>query len=95
MSLGSFEYTKCFGVRTAIDGNEKPLDLNAIIYLASCTKLMTTIAALQCVERGLITLTEDVSRIVPELGDVEILARGDASDGPPILQKRTQIITLE
>lgn len=34
---------------------------------------MTSIAALQCVERGLITLDEDVSPILHELKNVQIL----------------------
>ena len=56
---------------------------------------MTTIAALQCVERGLVTLTEDVSRVVPELANVEILTGFEDSSGAPILQKRTKPVTLE
>jgi CubicO group peptidase (beta-lactamase class C family) len=49
------------------------MDLNATFIMASCTKLMTTIAALQCVERGQIALDDAVSSVLPELKDPEIL----------------------
>ena len=62
--------------------------------MASCTKLLTTIAVLQCVERGLIGLDDDVARILPELAELEILTGMDSSTGIPILKKRTKAITL-
>ena len=92
---GKFKYEKTFGIRTTIDGHERPLETDAILFLASCTKLMTTIAALQCVERGLITMTEDISRVAPELASVKVLTGFDESTGAPHLQKRTEAITLE
>jgi CubicO group peptidase (beta-lactamase class C family) len=42
--------------------------------MASCTKLLTTIAALQCVERGLVSLDEPVYTILPELSALPIIS---------------------
>ncbi|KAI1106797.1 beta-lactamase/transpeptidase-like protein [Jackrogersella minutella] len=57
------------------------------------TKLVTSVAALQLVERGLITLDEDVSPLLPSLARLEILT-GFAEDGTPITRKRRNPITL-
>jgi CubicO group peptidase (beta-lactamase class C family) len=42
--------------------------------MASCTKLLATIAALQCVERGFVSLDEPVYTIVPELATLPIIS---------------------
>jgi CubicO group peptidase (beta-lactamase class C family) len=41
--------------------------------MASCTKLITSIALLQCVEKGLIGLDEPLTKILPELDGKEVL----------------------
>lgn len=71
-----------------------PLEVDATFGIASCTKLMTTVAALQCVERGLITLDEDVTRVLPELGKVDILTGLDQRTKRPIFVKRRNQLTL-
>jgi CubicO group peptidase (beta-lactamase class C family) len=71
--------------------------LDATMWLASCTKLMGTIAAMQCVERGQLKLDEDISTILPELGELQILKgfeEGPDGKDTPILVKNTKAITL-
>ena len=60
--------------------------------IASSTKLVTSVAAMQCVERGLIGLEDDVSVLLPELKDVQIFA--GIEDGKPVLKKAKNMITL-
>jgi hypothetical protein len=55
---------------------------------------MTTVAALQCVERGLLHLDEDVTRILPELRSIDILTGFDPKTDRPILVKRRNTLTL-
>src|SRR5690606_27398195 len=55
------------------------VDPNATFWIASCTKLIGTIAALQCVERGQITLDEPVGRVLHELANPEVINK--APDG--------------
>ena len=65
--------------------------------MASCTKLMTTVAALQCVERGLLRLDTDITDVLPELKDIDILVKmvDDGSGGKkPVLKKSKGKITL-
>ena len=62
--------------------------------IASCTKLMTSIAAMKCVERGLVSLDADVAEILPELSAQGILTGFDDATGEPIITKRQNAITL-
>jgi len=64
------------------------------MWLASCTKLMTTVAALQCVERGQFGLDDDVTPILYELKGRNILSRFEEGSGKPILIPNTNAMTL-
>jgi CubicO group peptidase (beta-lactamase class C family) len=50
------------------EGSTRPFQLDMVCAIASMTKLMTAVAALQCVEAGLITLDEDVAKYCLVLG---------------------------
>ncbi|KAF7977496.1 hypothetical protein HWV62_3460 [Athelia sp. TMB] len=91
---GTLNYAKAFGM-TGVSPDAKPLTLDSTMWIASCTKLLTTIAALQCVERGLFSLdsSEDIARLCPELAAPEILTGLDA-EGNPILVPAKNRITL-
>ncbi|XMA07261.1 hypothetical protein WAI453_000052 [Rhynchosporium graminicola] len=82
---GTFKYQKAFGPKNAAGGK---VDLNTTFIMASCTKLMTSIAAMQCVERGLISLDEDISRVLPELKDGQILK--EAEPGKEIVYQKPE-----
>ncbi|EKV19089.1 Transesterase (LovD), putative [Penicillium digitatum] len=75
-------------------GEKQPQQLDDVLYLASATKLITTIAALQCVEDGLLTLDGDLSSITPELATRHVLT-GFAEDGSPQLDSPARPITLK
>jgi CubicO group peptidase (beta-lactamase class C family) len=72
----------------------KPLDLEATFWIASCTKLITSICALQQVEQGKVTLDEDVTHIVPELKDLPIITADGSSPDGYTSKPRTKPITL-
>lgn len=55
---------------------------------------MTSIAALQCVERGQIGLDDDVSDILAELREAQILTGFDEGTEKPILKNARETITL-
>lgn len=91
---GDFTYTKAFGFK-ALDQDPKPaITEDAVMFVASLTKLVTSIAVLQCVERGLIKLDDDVAGYLPELAALEILTGFDPETNEPILKKRERTITL-
>lgn len=94
VSIGSFNYTKAFGSFSLEEGkNDRPMILDAVVALASATKILTSIAALQCLEKGLVGLDDDVGGILPELNAQSILTGFD-NDGKPLLVKRQNPITL-
>lgn len=66
---------------------------DTVFAIASMTKLMTTIAALQLVERKAIDLDDDVTPILPVLAKQHVL-RSFSPDGVPITEKRKLPITL-
>lgn len=77
------------------DGDaSRPLELDAIYWIASCTKLMIAIAVLQCVERGKFTLDEDVTRLLPERKDIQVRTCFGNGTGSPVFAKAKNKITI-
>ena len=85
-------WTKSFGAVSIEEGAADMKD-DTLMWIASCTKLMTAVAVMQCVEKGLFTLDEDISRILPEWKSPDILTGFEEKTGEPILRKATKVIT--
>lgn len=68
-------------------------DVNAVHYLASSTKLVTTIAVLQCTEKGLLHLDADISPVLPEFAGAKILT-GFTKTDQPIFTPASKPVTL-
>ncbi|OAQ69788.1 transesterase (LovD) [Pochonia chlamydosporia 170] len=92
---GNFVYNKALGERTLLSGEKRPQQLDDVLFLASATKLIASIASLQCVEDGLLTLDGDLSTIAPELGAKQVLKGFSEDDETPILEPAERPITLE
>ena len=90
--VGDYIYKKASGYTTLLP-NATPIDFHNTFVMASCTKLITTIAALQCVERGLITLDEPLDPHLPELAKQEII-EFDETTGTFSCKARRESITL-
>lgn len=84
-------YEAGYGVRVA--GSPAPMEADTIVWLASMTKLVTTIAAMQLVETGALALDVPIAGLLPELAGPDVLA-GFAADGSPILRPARGLITL-
>jgi CubicO group peptidase (beta-lactamase class C family) len=74
------EYNSTIGHRFLLSGEKRPHQLDDVIFLASGTKIIAAIAALQCVEDGLLTLDGDLSGIAPELAAMQVIT-GISEDG--------------
>lgn len=61
--------------------------------LASCTKLLTTICVLQLIEKGELSLDQDIESYVPALAEQQIIV-GLSATGEPKLVRRTAPLTL-
>ena len=72
----------------------EPMLTSTAGWLASMTKIMTCVAAMQVVERGLVDLDDDVGLIVPELGNRDVLCAFDETTGVASWREPTKKITL-
>jgi CubicO group peptidase (beta-lactamase class C family) len=89
---GTFEYTQAFGVSSL--KSPKPMELSTVLEIHSCTKLMTAVAVLQCVERGQLDLDADVSSIIPEVGSYGVITGFDERKGEAVLVPTERAVTL-
>jgi CubicO group peptidase (beta-lactamase class C family) len=87
---GTF-YQGAFGSRGLADGT--PMTLDTVFRIASMTKAVTGVAAMQCVERGQLALDQPAGEIMPELADPQVLDGFD-TDGKPRLRPARRKITL-
>lgn len=85
---GSFHYAKSFGEQ--IDNTAGTDDMH---WLASATKFITTIAVMQCVERGQLNLNDDIAKVLPEFKDPQILTGFNEKD-EAIFKPATKTVTL-
>ncbi|KAF2668346.1 beta-lactamase/transpeptidase-like protein [Microthyrium microscopicum] len=74
---GKTIYSKIAGY-DSIAPDAAPLREDAVFKYASATKLMTSIALLQCVDKELIGLDEPLTKVVPELGTELLKSDGES-----------------
>jgi CubicO group peptidase (beta-lactamase class C family) len=70
MRAGKLAYFEAFGY--ADRKTLRPMERDCIFRIASMTKPLTVMAALQLMEQGKLLLTDPVSRYLPELRDVKV-----------------------
>jgi len=84
-------YEGGFGLRTL--GESAEMTPDTVVWIASMTKALTSIATMQLVEQGKLALDSPVSHVIPALGEVEVL-EGFNADGQPHTRKPRRAITL-
>ncbi|PKX91134.1 serine hydrolase domain-containing protein [Aspergillus novofumigatus IBT 16806] len=89
-----FNYSKAFGRRTFGDGEESLMRTDTVLSFASATKLITCIAVMQLVEAGKLNLDDDMSPIIPELAEQDVLLGFDERNGEPQYRKRANPLKL-
>ncbi|PSN71422.1 esterase [Corynespora cassiicola Philippines] len=78
---GTILQTKTSG-STSFPPSSAPPTPKTVLRLGSATKLLTTIALLQCIDRHLLTLDTPLTpHLLPELADAQILIRVDDDGG--------------
>jgi len=87
---GTF-YEGAFGTRDLANGPEMTPD--TIFRLASMTKAVTSVAAMQLVEQGRLQLDQPIGNVLPELAAPQVLEGFDNS-GAPRLRPAKRPITL-
>jgi methyl acetate hydrolase len=84
-------YEGAFGTRDLAQGPEMTLD--TVFRIASMTKAVTSVAAMQLVEQGKLQLEQPVGNVLPDLASPQVLEGFDAS-GTPRLRPAKRPITL-
>jgi CubicO group peptidase (beta-lactamase class C family) len=84
-------YQGAFGRMNGADSSQLPMD--AVFRIASMTKAITSVAAMQLVERGKLDLDADAGEVLPELRDPHVLEGFDAESGEPSLRPAAAPIT--
>ena len=82
-------YQGAFGKREL--GKDPDMSLDTVVWIASMTKAITSVAAMQFVEQGRIGLDEPLADLLPELGSVQVLEGFDASGAPQLRPPRRPI----
>lgn len=70
-----------------------PMTTDTVVWIASMTKMVTTIAALQLVEHGRLTMDDPIGGLLPELAEPVVLD-GFSDAGEAILRPARTKITL-
>jgi methyl acetate hydrolase len=74
-------------------GEDEPLPGDAVFRIASMTKVVTSVAAMQLVERGRLGLDDPVARHLPEFGRLPVLTGFD-DVGRPVLRPPVRAATV-
>ena len=84
-------YSGAFGKRDLASGIAVQPD--SIFQIASMTKAITSVAAMQLVERGKLKLDEPAAKHLPELGKLSVI-QGFDDAGKPVLRPAVKPVTL-
>src|SRR5690242_319865 len=68
---GGVVYEGAFGKRTL--GQDAPMTVDSVCWIASMTKAITSVAAMQQVEQGRLSLDEPLGTLLPELAAPQVL----------------------
>jgi methyl acetate hydrolase len=84
-------YEGAFG-RRSLEG-DTPMSLDTVFWIASMTKAITSVAAMQLVEQDRLSLDAPIGELLPALASPQVLEGFDA-DGQPRLRPARRPITL-
>ncbi|KAL1753814.1 beta-lactamase/transpeptidase-like protein [Schizophyllum commune] len=93
-STSGAAYSQYIGTQVAPNGTTTPFSPASMPYLASTTKLLTTLAALQLVERGKLSLDEDLRPALPALTALGVITAFDPDTKQATTAPLTNPLTL-
>lgn len=85
-------YEEAFGKRVL--GKSADMTPDTVVWLASMTKALTSVAAMQLVERGTLSLDAPAKSVLSHLGEVGVL-EGFDEDGTPKVRPARRDMTLK
>lgn len=96
-SSGKTLYHKAFGVTNLSSTSPVPYTTSTQTALWSCTKVIASIAALQLMENGKLSLSDPVEKYVPEIANIPVLdnTTKDANGNYPTRPAKTKPTILQ
>jgi methyl acetate hydrolase len=85
-------YQGAFGL--ADIGEARPLQLDSLFRIASMTKAITSVAAMQLVEQGRLALDDPAEKVLPQLAKLSVFESFDGATGAYKLRPATKSITV-
>ena len=85
-------YQGAFGVADV--ANPRSLTVDAIVRIASMTKPVTSVAAMQLVEQGRLRLDDPVTKYLPELANLKVFESFDGRTGAYAVRPATTTLTV-
>lgn len=85
-------YQGAFGVADL--ETQRPLQLDALFRIASMTKAITSVAAMQLIEEGRLGLDDPVERHLPEFAGLQVVQAFDPATGAYTLRPATRTVTV-
>src|SRR5262245_11941108 len=79
---GNFLLKETFGTNNLNDPAAASFDADTTLQVFSCTKVITSIAALQLMEQGKLSLTDPVEKYVPRISKIQVLESVTSGDKP-------------
>jgi methyl acetate hydrolase len=86
-------FEKAQGIKNFADppGKDNRVSMDSLFWFASQTKLITSLAAAICIERGLFTLDSLAEDFVPELKTIQVLEGFDEQDNEILREPKSRI----
>ena len=72
-------------------GGDAAMTVDTVFWIASMTKAVTSVAAMQQVEKGDLSLDEPLSKVLPELAEIKVLEGFDAEGAPKVREPKRPI----
>jgi methyl acetate hydrolase len=85
-------YQGAFGLTDA--GGGRPLTVDSVFRIASMTKPITSVAAMQLVEQGRLSLDDPAEKYLPELANPQVFQTFDARTGAYTVRPATTVLTV-
>ncbi|KAI8625785.1 Simvastatin synthase [Xylariaceae sp. FL1651] len=82
---GKVDISRAYGVRSLREEDPEkrpPMMADTPMRFASCSKFLTSIMVLQCVEQGLANLDEGLDKLLPEVAGLKVLTGFDDAGNP-------------
>ncbi|GAW20788.1 hypothetical protein ANO14919_102990 [Xylariales sp. No.14919] len=92
---GKVDISRSYGVRSLRDADPEkrpPMTADTPMRVASCSKFLTSIMVLQCVEMGLASLDEGLERLLPEVAGLKVLTGFDEAGNPIEREPKTPVL---